>query len=550
MAQKILIVGGVAGGATAAARLRRLDETAEIILLEKGDGISFANCGLPYYIGDVITDKGQLTLQTPQSFYQRFRVEVRTGHRVTAVKPLDKILRIQKLATGESYEESYDTLVLATGTVPVQSPFPGADLPHVFTLKNITDMERIKDYMKKQCPKTALIIGAGAIGIEMAENLHAAKLDVTILEKAGHILPAMDHEMTCEIKNHIQEKGVTVLTNAEVRSIDEATVNLQGGEILPADLVILCLGVRPDTDFLAGSHIRCNARGAIQVSQKMRTNMPDVYAVGDAVAVEHFILAQECYIPLADPANKEGRIAANNIFGLTSRYKGTQGTSIVKCFDMLAATTGITEETAKAMNMKYEKIYTLSPSHTRYYPGATSLTIKLIYDTVFGRILGAQVVGYEGIDKCCGVLATAIRAGLTVYDLAELELCYTPPYSSAKDPVNMAGYVASNVAQGLLKIFHLSDLSVIDFNRDLLLDVRTEEEFQQGAIPGAVNIPLDSLRDSLDRLPKEKPIYLYCQIGLEGYIAARILTANGYAVKNLSGGYRLYSMVQKAEEKV
>lgn len=547
MPKKVVIVGGVAGGASAAARLRRLEEDTEIILLERGEHISFANCGLPYYIGGVIQERERLLLQTPQSFWQRFRVDVRTRQEVTAVDPLTHSVTVHDLEKDTTYQESYDKLLLSPGASPVVPPIPGVDSPHVFALRNIPDMDAIQGYIHLERPKHVVVLGGGAIGIEMAENLHHLGLNVTIVEMADHLINSLDAEMTCELTAHIQAKGVSVITKTGIAAIESNTVTLGNGNMLPADLVILAAGVRPDTQFLQSSPLHLNEKGAILVNQKMRTNMPDIYAVGDAVTVEHFIMGQSCYIPLAGPANKQGRIAADNIAGLQSIYTGTQGTSIMKCFDMTAASTGVTEATAKQMKLKYEKIYTFSPSHAGYYPGAQFLTIKLIFDTVFGRILGAQLVGYEGVDKRCDVLATAIRAGLTIHDLTELELAYAPPYSSAKDPVNMAGYVASNVAEGLVEIFHLDEISQIGIKQGFLLDVRTAAEFSRGAIPNAVNIPVDELREHLDELPKDRTIYIYCQIGLRGYIASRILTAQGFQVKNLSGGYRLYDLVKNTK---
>jgi len=545
---KTLIVGGVAGGASAAARLRRLDEKAEIVLLERGEYISYANCGLPYYIGGEITDADDLTLQTPESFTARFAVDVRVRHEVVSIDPDQKSVRIKNLETGETYDEPYDDLILSPGAEPVRPPLPGMDDARVFTLRTIPDTLRIHGYLQSAKPRSAVVVGGGFIGLEMAENLVHAGVSVTVVEFADHVLGPLDRDVACEVHRYLRHEGVSLLLGRAVQafypSASHLEVELSTGERLRADMAVMSVGVRPDTAFLQGSGIKLNARGAILVDAHMRTSREHIYAVGDAVEATHLVTGLPAFIPLAGPANKQGRIAADNVFGLESTYQGTQGSCVVKLFDMTVATTGLNEMAAKAAGLSFGKLYTHHAAHATYYPGARNMNVKTLFDAKTGRILGAQIVGFEGVDKRCDVLATAIRANLTAYDLAELELCYAPPYSSAKDPVNMIGYSIENLLTDKVRQFHWHDVAAAQQNASaLLLDVRTLGEYEQGHIEGAVHIPLDDLRQRLSELDRAKTLYTYCQSGLRSYIACRILSQNGFDCLNLSGGYRLYEMV-------
>ncbi len=546
MARKVLVVGGVAGGATAAARLRRLDENAQIIMFERGDYISFANCGLPYYIGDVIKDKEKLTLQSPESFKERLNVEVRIRSEVTKINR-DKKTVIVREANGRIYEESYDSLVLSPGSEPIVPPIEGARLEAVFTLRNIPDTYRIKDYVTKNRPRSAVVVGAGYIGIEMAENLHHLGLDVAIVELSDHVIQPLDSDMAAEVHKHIIKKGVALYLNRGVTGIRQDgkgyAISLNEGPGIKADMVILAVGVRPESSLAKDAGLSLGTRGCIVTDNHMRTSDPDIYAVGDAVEVVDVVTGRKVFVPLASPANRQGRIAADNITGLDSTYGGTLGTAILKAFDMTVAVTGSNERVLKDAGIEYEKSYTFSASNASYYPGASFMTIKLLFQKKTGKLLGAQITGYKGVDKRMDVLATAIKANMTVQDLTNLELSYAPPFGSAKDPVNMAGYVASNILNGDVKIFHWQDVADLDTSKVTLLDVRTEDEFANGTLEGAVNIPVDELRERLHELNPKKPVYVFCQIGLRGYIAYRILIQNGFTdVYNLSGGYRFYSM--------
>ncbi len=546
MARKVLVVGGVAGGATAAARLRRLDEHAQIIMFERGDYISFANCGLPYYIGDVIKDKEKLTLQSPESFKERLNVEVRIRSEVTKINR-DKKTVVVREANGRIYEESYDSLVLSPGSEPIVPPIEGARLEAVFTLRNIPDTYRIKDYVTKNRPRSAVVVGAGYIGIEMAENLHNLGLDVAIVELSDHVIQPLDSDMAAEVHKHIIKKGVALYLNRGVTGIREDgkgyAISLNEGPGINADMVILAVGVRPESSLAKDAGLSLGTRGCIVTDNHMRTSDPDIYAVGDAVEVVDVVTGRKVFVPLASPANRQGRIAADNITGLDSTYGGTLGTAILKAFDMTVAVTGSNERVLKDSGIEYEKSYTFSASNASYYPGASFMTIKLLFQKKTGKLLGAQITGYKGVDKRMDVLATAIKANMTVQDLTNLELSYAPPFGSAKDPVNMAGYVASNILNGDVKIFHWQDVAGLDTSKVTLLDVRTEDEFANGTLEGAVNIPVDELRERLHELDPKKPVYVFCQIGLRGYIAYRILIQNGFTdIYNLSGGYRFYSM--------
>ncbi|NLP48572.1 MAG: FAD-dependent oxidoreductase [Clostridiales bacterium] len=544
---KTLIVGGVAGGASAAARLRRLDESAEIIMFERGEHISFANCGLPYYIGGEIKEKSALTLQTPKSFNARFNVDVRNFSEVVGIDREKKTVEVKKIQTGEIYTESYDKLILSPGASPIRPPIEGIDNPKVFTLRNIPDTYRIKDFIDQNEPQSAVVVGGGYIGVEMAESLHAAGLDVTVVELMDHVIATIDYEMACDVHNHMRQKGVNLILKDGVKAVeddgDRLKISLNNSEFY-SDMVILSVGVRPESDLAARADLTLNERGAIVVNDNMQTDDENIYAVGDAIEITDTVTGTKGIVPLAGPANKQGRIAADNINGIKSRYRGTQGTGILKCFDLTVACTGITEARAKQLGLDFDKSYTYSASHATYYPGAVNMSVKVIYEKDGGKLLGAQVVGYEGSDKRIDVFATAIHAGMTVYDLTELELAYAPPFSSAKDPVNMAGFVAENILENKTKTFHWDQ--VADLPRDgsvTLLDIRTEAEYENGYIDGFVNIPVDSLRDNLDKIDKTKPAYIACQVGLRGHIACRILSQNGIECYNLSGGYRLWQSV-------
>lgn len=540
MGKKVLLVGGVAGGASAATRLRRLDETAQIVMFERDEHISFANCGLPYYIGQNIKDRRKLLVQTPQSMNERFNIDVRVHSEVIRINSERKTVTVNSKEKG-IYEESYDYLVLSPGAKAIRPPIPGIGSDKIFTLRNIPDTDTIKSFVDKQEVNQAVIIGGGFIGVEMAENLKDRGLDVTLVEAAPHILAPFDTDMAVIVEKELVDHGVRLILNDGVAAFndkgDTIDVVLNSGKSFTADAVILAIGVIPDTGFLKDSGIELGGKGHILVNDKLETSCPGIYAVGDAIEVVDFVTEQKVAIPLAGPANKQGRIAADNIAGLTSTYKGTQGTSILKIFNLTAACTGSNERTLKRLNIPYKAIYVHPVSHASYYPGALPLSLKLIFNNE-GNILGAQGVGSDGVDKRIDVIATVIRLNGKVSDLTELELCYAPPFSSAKDPVNMAGYVAENVLAGRVDTFTYEELDHFDKENSLLLDVRTEFEFQNGHLEGAVNIPVDQLRKELDKLDKRKPILAYCQVGLRGYIASRILSQHGFTVKNMTGGYK------------
>ena len=540
---KTIIIGGVAGGATAAARLRRLDEKAEIVVLERGEYVSFANCGLPYYIGGVITDREDLTLQTPQSFKARFNIDVRVLNEAVKINPDTKTVTVKNLRTGGTYEETYDNLILSMGAEPIRPNIEGADGSNVFTLRNIPDTLKIKNYIDTAKPRSAVVIGGGYIGVEMAENLVEAGLKVAIVELADHLIVPLDFDMAADVHRYIKSKGIHLHLNNGVKAINGNTVIVQNGEIA-ADMIILSVGVRPETAIAKNAGIELNPRGSIVVNNKMQTNIPDIYAVGDSVEVEDFITKNPAFIPLAGPANKQGRIAADNIAGYESVYTGTQGSAVLKLFDMTVATTGLNEKSAQAAGIDYDKTYTYSASHATYYPGAAQMSIKALWDKKTLKIIGAQIVGFDGVDKRMDVLATAIRFGAKITDLTTLELCYAPPFGSAKDPVNMLGFVAENIVSGKLKQYFWNDVENLPRDGSVfLLDTRTPFEVMQGKIDGFVNIPLDSLRQRINEIPKDKPVYVHCHSGLRSYLACRILTGNGYDCYNLAGGWRLYESV-------
>lgn len=546
MSNKVLIVGGVAGGASAAARLRRLDETAEIIMFERDEYISFANCGLPYYIGETIKDRNMLLVQTPEAMRARFNIDVRNNSEVTSIDPTNKKVMVNSKVRG-NYEETYDYLILSPGAKAIKPNIPGIHNDKIFTLRNIPDTDTIKAYVDKKGVNSAVVIGGGFIGVEMAENLRERGLEVSLVEAAPHILAPFDSDMVVIAEKELVENGVNLIVNDGVKAFQEVNnqveVTLNSDMKLTADFVVLAIGVSPDTTFLKESGLEFGPRGHIIVNDKMETNIKDVYAVGDAIEVVDFVTKNKTAIPLAGPANKQGRIAADNVAGLNSTFKGTQGTSIIKVFGLTAASTGDNERVLQKANIPYKTIFVHPVSHASYYPGAIQMTLKLIFNEE-GKVLGAQGIGYDGVDKRIDVIATVIRLNGTIEDLAELELSYAPPFSSAKDPVNMAGFVAQNVLAGRTHTTTWSELENLDKEGYTLVDVRTEMEYSNGHIEGAINIPVDSMRERLGELDKNKKIVEYCQVGLRGYIADRILTQHGFDVVNVTGGYKSASALQ------
>lgn len=547
---KVVIVGGVAGGATAAARIRRLDEKAEIIVFERSGYVSYANCGLPYYIGGVIEAPQELTLQTPESFFERFRVDMRVHHEVTAIHPERKAVSVRNLTTGEEFEESYDKLLLSPGAKPTQPRLPGMGIKQLFTLRTVEDTFRIKTYIQEHQPKSAVLAGGGFIGLELAENLRKLGMEVTIVQRPKQLMNPFDADMAALLHNEVRRHGVKLALGHSVEGFEEkdggVDVLLADAAPLHADMVVLAIGVTPDSHLAKEAGLELGVRGSILVNDRMETSAPDIYAVGDAVQVKHFVTGEDTLIALAGPANKQGRIAADNICGGDSRYAGSQGSSVIQVFDLTAAVTGINETTAKRLGIQADTVVLSPMSHAGYYPGGKLMTMKVVFEPKTGRLLGAQIVGYDGVDKRIDVLATAIRAGLNGVQLKELDLAYAPPYSSAKDPVNMAGFMIENVTQGLIKQFHLEDVEQLPRDGSVtLLDARTEEEFSQGHVDGFVNIPVDELRERLGEIAPGKPVYVICQSGLRSYIACRILAGNGFTCYNFAGGFRFYDAVTR-----
>ena len=545
---KVVIVGGVAGGATAAARIRRLDEQAEIVVFERSGYISYANCGLPYYIGGAIEDPEELTLQTPESFFSRFRVNMKVRHEVIAIHPERKTVSVRNLESNEEFEERYDKLLLSPGAQPTRPRLPGGSLEQLFTLRTVEDTLRLKAYIQKKRPKSAVLAGGGFIGLELAENLRSLGMEVTIVQRPPQLMSPFDPDMAALIHSEMRRHGVRLALGHTVEGFVEkdggVDVLLREEAPLHADMVVLAIGVTPDTHLASEAGLALGARGSILVNDRMETSVPDIYAVGDAVQVKHYVTGEDTLIALAGPANKQGRIAADNICGGDSRYPGSQGSSVIKVFNMTAAVTGINEITARKAGIDADKVVLSPMSHAGYYPGGKVMTIKVIFERNTYRLLGAQIVGYEGVDKRIDVLATAIHAGLDAIQLKELDLAYAPPYSSAKDPVNMAGFMIENISRGLLKQFHLEDVARLRMDDNVtLLDVRTPAEFSRGHIDGFLNIPVDELRDRMGEIPPGKPVYVICQSGLRSYIACRILAGNGYDCYNFSGGFRFYDAV-------
>lgn len=563
---KILIVGGVAGGASAAARARRLDEQAEIIIFERGEHISFANCGLPYHIGGDIPQREALLLQTPQSFKRRFNVEVRTFNEVVSIDRDAKQVTVRNLLSGEQYQERYDKLLLSPGAAPIRPPIPGLENPHTFSLRNIPDMDRILAALSRDQPSHATVVGGGFIGLEMVEALHQRNIKVTLLELSEQVMAPVDREMANMLHQSLVAHGVDLKLNTALTGVTlldaapaepEATgefnrvsahggglrLALSTGQSLETGMLILAIGVKPETLLASQAGLELGARGGIKVDEGMRTSDPDIFAVGDAVEEREFVTGEPALIPLAGPANRQGRVAADNMLGRDERYGRTQGTAICKLFELAVASTGLNEKSLQRQGLPYEKIYVHPGSHAGYYPGAFPVSLKLLFSPEDGKILGAQAVGQDGVDKRIDVLAVAQRAGLTVYDLQALELTYAPPFGSAKDVVNMAGFVAANVLKGDMAICHTE--AILNRRADqLVLDVRNPDELQtHGTIDGAINIPLDELRGKLASLPKDKEILVSCQVGLRGHVAYRLLANEGFKVKNLTGGFKTYQMV-------
>ncbi|MCC8187738.1 MAG: FAD-dependent oxidoreductase [Bacteroides sp.] len=547
---KYLIIGGVAGGATVAARLRRLDEAAEIILFERGEYVSYANCGLPYYIGNTIRQREALFLQTPEGFRRRFRIDVRTGQEVTRIDLASRIVSVRRVDSGEEYTESYDKLVLSPGAEPLRPPIPGVDSKRIFTLRHIPDTDRLKTAVTRENARRAVVIGGGFIGLEMAENFRKADMQVTVVEKGNQVMAPLDYSMSAIVRQHLLSNGVGLILEDGVSSFEEGeeglTVYLESGKQLEADLVLLSIGVRPEVQLAQEAGLALGKAGGIAVNSYMQTSDPDVYALGDAVDVINKVTGLPARIPLAGPANKQGRIVANNlVMGNHEEYKGTIGTSIAKVFDLTVATTGVNAKQLKQAGIPYLSSFIHGKSHAGYYPDAWDLSVKILFSPDNGRLLGAQIVGYDGVDKRMDLMAQVVHNKGTIYDLMEIEHAYAPPYSSAKDPVNMAGYVADNVLSGKVKILHWRDIDPEDTDT-LIVDVRTSEECAMGLLPNAIQIPLDELRDRIGELPRDKRILLTCAVGLRGYIAYRILAQHGFEnIYNLSGGYRTWSMIQE-----
>ena len=544
---KVVIVGGVAGGATAAARIRRLDEQAEIVVFERSGYISYANCGLPYYIGDVITDPEELTLQTPESFFSRFRVDMKVRHEVTAIHPERKTVSVKNLETDEVFEESYDKLILSPGAKPTQPRLPGVGIDKLFTLRTVEDTFRIKEYINQNHPKSAVLAGGGFIGLELAENLRELGMDVTIVQRPKQLMNPFDADMASMIHSEMRKHGVKLALGYTVEGFEERNggvdVLLKDNAPLHADMVVLAIGVTPDTALAREAGLELGIKGSIVVNDRMETSVPDIYAAGDAVQVKHYVTGEDALISLAGPANKQGRIIADNICGGDSRYLGSQGSSVIKVFDMTAATTGINETNARKAGLDVDTVILSPMSHAGYYPGGKVMTMKVVFEKGTYRLLGAQIVGYDGVDKRIDVLATAIHAGLKATQLKDLDLAYAPPYSSAKDPVNMAGFMIDNISKGL-KQWHLHDADKLPRDGSvILLDTRTAWEYSSGHIEGFVNIPVDELRERLDEIEPGKPIYVICQSGLRSYIATRILEGYGYEAYNFAGGFRFYDAV-------
>jgi NADPH-dependent 2,4-dienoyl-CoA reductase/sulfur reductase-like enzyme/rhodanese-related sulfurtransferase len=552
---KYIVIGAVAGGASTAARLRRMDEKAEIVMFERGEYVSYANCGLPYYIGEVIKERNKLFVQTAAGFNSRFNIDVRVRNEVTAIDAAAKTVSVKNLITGEEYTETYDKLVLSPGAEPVRPPLPGIGLEGIFTLRNVADTDFIKAYVDKHKTGKAVVIGAGFIGLEMAENLHHLGLDVTIIEMGNQILAPVDYPIAALAQQHIRQKGVNLQLNTAVSGFERTEkglkVLLKDKESIDADLVILSIGVRPDTKLAVAAGLQLGTAKGILVNEYLQTSNPDIYAVGDAIEFVNPITGLSMITYLAGPANKQGRICADNIvLGNKRSYKGAINTAIVKVFDMVLGTTGVAAKHLQGLSIPHIISTTHSGSHAGYYPGAQQMSIQIAFSPDNGKLLSAQIAGYDGVDKRLDVFATIIQNGGTIFDLIEFEHAYAPPFSSAKDPANMAGFVAENILHGVLKVAHWNGENKAE-EGDLLVDVRTAEEYNKGTIEGAINIPVDEFRNRLSELPKDQKIFIFCQIGLRGYLAQRILIQNDYQnVLNISGGFFLWNAVRAEKEQL
>lgn len=550
---KVIIIGGVAGGASAAARIRRLDETAQIIVLERSNYVSYANCGLPYFIGGVIREQAELTLQTPQSFWERFHIDVRVQNEAMDIDVKSKTVAIRRLDTGEIYHEQYDKLLLSPGAKPVVPHLPGVTSDRIFSLRTVEDTLRIRKFIEEYKPATAVLVGGGFIGLEMAENLTAMGISVTVIQRSNQLFAPMDADMASFIHAQMRSHGVKLELEKTVTGFSnkggKPVTMIKDSEPISSDMVLLGVGVEPDTVLAEKAGLALGIRGAVAVNEYMETSVPDIYAVGDAVEVSHFVTGKKSLISLAGPANKQGRIAADNICGGNSMFKGTQGSSVIKIFEMTGAVTGINEKTAEAAGIVYDKVVLSPVSHAAYYPGGQTMYMKVLYEKETLRLLGAQIAGYEGVDKRIDVIAAAIRAGMTADKLAELELAYAPPYSSAKDPVNMAGFMIENLETEKVAQFHWNDVEKLKCDGSMtLIDVRTAEEFDSGHIKGFFNIPVDELREHIEEFDIKKPVYVVCQSGLRSYIACCILSQYGFECYNLSGGYGFYSAVMHEKQ--
>ena len=550
---KVIIIGGVAGGASAAARIRRLDETAQIIVLERSNYVSYANCGLPYFIGGVIREQAELTLQTPQSFWERFHIDVRVRNEAVDIDVKSKTVAIRRLDTGEIYHEQYDKLLLSPGAKPVVPHLPGVTSDRIFSLRTVEDTLRIRKFIEEYKPATAVLVGGGFIGLEMAENLTAMGISVTVIQRSNQLFAPMDADMASFIHAQMRSHGVKLELEKTVTGFSskggKPVTMIKDSEPISSDMVLLGVGVEPDTVLAEKAGLALGIRGAVAVNEYMETSVPDIYAVGDAVEVSHFVTGKKSLISLAGPANKQGRIAADNICGGNSMFKGTQGSSVIKIFEMTGAVTGINEKTAEAAGIVYDKVVLSPVSHAAYYPGGQTMYMKVLYEKETLRLLGAQIAGYEGVDKRMDVIAAAIRAGMTADKLAELELAYAPPYSSAKDPVNMAGFMIENLETEKVAQFHWNEVEKLKCDGSMtLIDVRTAEEFDSGHIKGFFNIPVDELREHIEEFDIKKPVYVVCQSGLRSYIACCILSQHGFECYNLSGGYGFYSAVMHEKQ--
>lgn len=545
---KVVIIGGVAGGATAAARIRRLDEQAEIIVFERSGFISYANCGLPYYIGGTIEDENDLTLQTPESFWKRFRVKMNVHHEVLSIHPERKSVTVKNLETGTVFTERYDKLLLSPGAKPIKPNLDGADSDMIFTLRTVEDTLKIKKYINTHQPESAVVVGGGFIGIEAAENLRTLGINVTLVEAAEQLMNPFDGDMAAFIHAEMRRNGINLMLNTMVEGFSEAdhgiAVKIKNASAIHTDMVVMAIGVLPETTLAKEAGLELGIKGSIVVNHRMETSVPDIYAVGDAVQIKNFVTDTDTLLSLAGPANKQGRIAADNICGGDSHYTGGQGSSVIKIFDMTAAVTGISEKTAKALDIAADKVILSPMSHAGYYPGGRVMTLKVLFEKDTYRLLGAQIVGFEGVDKRIDVIATAIRAGMKAYELTELDLAYAPPYSSAKDPVNMAGYIIENIKNGIVKQWYYENDKTLPRDGSVtLLDTRTSQEYSMGHAEGFVNIPVDELRERIEELDKSKPVYVICQSGLRSYIASRILIGNDFDAYNFAGGFRFYDAV-------